>query len=246
MKALFSKRKKADQVQPGFTENNGTHYQRVLCDLEDALNANWYLEIGSRSGTSLADRKCSFVAIDPEFAVNAPVFNSAPQMHFMQQTSDDFFASDFLKNNNIVPDFAFIDGMHLFEYALRDFLNAEAAMAPNGVICLHDVLPTSMEMTTRDVGYLRHKLPWTGDVWKIIPVLAKYRPDLKLWPMNCHKTGLLAVSGLNPNDRTLSTAMDEILQTYQTLELADFGIDSFYSSFEFSTPQDFLNVVRRG
>ena len=65
------------------------------------------------------------MAVDPEFAVTADVFNSARQMHFMQQTSDAFFASGFLGKLGIVPDFAFIDGMHLFEFALRDFINVE-------------------------------------------------------------------------------------------------------------------------
>ena len=110
---------------PNFPPLDGTNYRNVLRQIEDYLNPAWYLEIGSRTGHSLMERKCNFVAVDLEFDIKRNVFNRAQQMHFMQQSSDDFFASDFLDRLGITPDLVFIDGMHLFEYALRDFMNAE-------------------------------------------------------------------------------------------------------------------------
>lgn len=95
--------------------------------------------------------------------------------------------------------FSFLDGMHLFEFLLRDFIAAEKASGPNGVIAMHDCCPFSHEMTTRDLDNLpQGGGAWTGDVWKLIPILREYRPDLKLTVLNAAPTGLVFVSGLKP------------------------------------------------
>lgn len=58
-----------------------------------------------------------------------------PALHLFQATSDDFFASDFLRRDGIRLGLSFLDGMHLYEFLLRDVMNTEAASDPNGVIC---------------------------------------------------------------------------------------------------------------
>ena len=148
---LFGK-KPAKGVAPeaGFPHNTGTHYLDVLDAAEAIMKPDFYLEIGSRSGTSLARRNCNFIGVDPEFRVRAQVFNTAPQMHFMQMTSDAFFESKFLDRLGLRPQMAFIDGMHWFEFALRDFMNAERCMDSSGLVFLHDVLPFNAQMTRRD------------------------------------------------------------------------------------------------
>ena len=99
-------------------------------------------------------RRCNFVAIDPVFRLKSADFKCAGEMLFFRQTSDDFFASGFLKRNDILPKLAFVDGMHQFEFALRDFINCEKTMDPGGVVCVHDVAPFNGPMTTRDEGNL--------------------------------------------------------------------------------------------
>ena len=47
-------------------------------------------------------------------------------------------------------DFAFIDGMHLFEFALRDFMNLERHCTPQSVIMVHDCYPTEREHAERE------------------------------------------------------------------------------------------------
>ena len=127
-------------------------------------------------------------------------------------TSDQFFEDESrcgeLLNTGI--DLAFIDGMHLCEYVLRDIVNVERWCSPNGVIVLDDVLPEQLEMADRDRPYNA----WCGDVYKIIPALREYRPDLEINVFEAfigpYRKGLAIINGLNPSDKCLSEAYDEI------------------------------------
>ena len=188
-------------------------------------------------------RKCNFIAVDPEFKIKADVFNDASNMFFCQQTSDDFFKQNVLGKLSVKPGLTFIDGMHLFEFALRDFINAEKARNNDGVICFHDVCPFSYEMTTRDVSYLDQGLPWTGDVWKVIQVLLEYRPDLTVDVVNARKTGIGCVSGLDPKNQVLSDNYDEIMEKYQLLELESVGADSYFGKFELIDADEYIAKV---
>ncbi len=232
-------RKRAER-HPDFPEMSQVPYLHVLSAIETRRNVQRYLEIGSRSGASIARVGCSYAAVDPEFAINADVFNTSAQMMFFQQTSDDFFASGVLKSMGWVPDFAFIDGMHLFEFALRDFMNAEKLMEPGGVICLHDVCPFNYEMTTRDDGALERISAWTGDVWKVVAALLDVRPDLQVDVVAAAKTGLACVSQLDPNNRALDENYDALLAKYQTMELSEIGADGFYGRFQLVDPDAYI------
>ena len=224
-------RGKTDAREPGFPEISGQPYLETLEALVAARSAEWYLEIGSRTGTSLSRIPCNFIAIDPEFQLQDARFKSARQMHFFQMTSDDFFETDFLERNAIRPDVAFIDGMHHFEYALRDFANCEKAMAPDGFILLHDVCPTSFAMASRELTELEARRPWTGDVWKVVVALKDVRPDLEVHVLDCFKTGLCVVRGLDPANRTLFESWDDIVARYIDTELDEFGAEAYYGRF---------------
>ena len=64
-------------------------------------------------------------------------------------TSDDFFSGPRLGEllGGQTVDMAFVDGMHLFEYALRDFMNLEASALI--LIAVHDCLPRDQEVPPR-------------------------------------------------------------------------------------------------
>ena len=237
---LFPKSPKSGyQVDAGFSDNSGMHYLDVIDRLETELSVDLYLEIGSRSGASIARRTCSFIAIDPEFAVTAPVFNSAELMLFFQQTSDAFFASGVLEALDQKPDLAFIDGMHLFEYALRDFIHCERSMGENGVVCFHDVAPFNHAMTTRDITYLNGSgMPWTGDVWKVMVALKEYRPDLTVELLSAQKTGLGVVSGLAPDNTVLADKLDTIVAKYTDITLKEFGVTAYFDQFPIKHPEE--------
>lgn len=238
---MFFKRKKQSPHHPDFPQLGEVSYRKVLSFIEEKKKPNWYLEIGSRSGDSLASLKSNYIAIDPEFCIRKNVFNKSEAMLFFQQTSDAFFESGFLQRSQIKPDLAFIDGMHLYEFALRDFMNLEKAMNRDGFICFHDVCPFNYEMTTRDVSYLSQGLPWTGDVWKTIHVLHEMRPDLKIEVLDAHKTGIAVVTNLNPSDDTLDRNYDDLMRRYQNVELKDLGASAYYGKFKLVDTAEFVS-----
>jgi hypothetical protein len=240
---IFGQKKpKAERGQaPDYPKIEGMNYLDVLSGIEAKLSAKCYLEIGSRTGAALIPRNCSFVAIDPEFQLRSADFASRGNMHFFRMTSDAFFAEGHLQRMGLIPDFAFIDGMHLIEYALRDFINCEKSMQPGGVICLHDTCPFNGEMTTRNVSYLDTGKAWTGDIWKIVPILRRYRPDLSVSVLSARRTGLCCVTQLDPQNDTLTRNYDEILAEFIDKDLAQLGPEYFYGSVELLHPKVFLD-----
>ena len=109
-------------------------------------------------------------------------------------------------------DLAFIDGMHLFEYALRDFMNVERFATWTTVIVFDDMLPRDVDEAARD----RHTSAWAGDVFKVIPVLRQYRPDLTIVPVDTEPTGVLMVLGADPTSTALTAHYAEIVEAWVT------------------------------
>jgi hypothetical protein len=220
----------------------GEVYTGVLAKLHEKLKPNWYFEVGTFTGKSLSLARCNTIAVDPEFKLRHPTVNAAgKQMFFFQQTSDDFFAGDFLKKNKIFVDLAFLDGMHLFEYLLRDFIETEKAMSKKGVIALHDCCPTTEYMATREF----HKGDWTGDVWKTLQILQLYRPDLKIDVTTARPTGLVLIRNLNPRSTVLEKKYDALVKEFMDKELTDFdgGVAGFLKTLNLKDPADVLTKL---
>jgi hypothetical protein len=219
-----------------FLPAQGLDYRNFLDAMHQQLRFDWYLEIGSQTGMSLAKSRSPSVAVDPVFNIRHDIAGNKAQLHLFQETSDDFFDLGRLKTLKVKPNLSFLDGMHLFEYLLRDFMNAEAAGTPTSIIALHDCCPFDHGMTTRNVDKMP-KGPWTGDVWKLVPILQEYRPDLKLQVFDCAPTGLVLLSGLDPKNRKLRQNYNRILSRYVDLTLESFGPDRFYQSFTYTDAQ---------
>lgn len=190
-----------------------TTRHEFLQQLHEILKPSTYLEIGVQSGASLALAQHSKVAIGidpaPTLSVGIPHWAKV-----IEATSDEFFtlgAKDVLAGP---VDLAFIDGMHLWEYALRDFMNIEKYSTPDTVVVFDDVLPYNQEIAAR-------KQPpgdWTGDVWKLYYILTDLRPDLDVWLMNTAPTGLMVVTNPNPQSWTLSAAWSAINDRWGKIE----------------------------
>jgi len=168
-----------------------------------------YLEIGVNSGASLRLSRARTIAIDPEFKIIHPL---RCNLVMAKATSDDFFArpEPFAHFRGKPVDLAFIDGMHLFEFALRDFINVERATDWASVVVFDDMLPRNVQEAARD----RETRAWTGDVYKVIPALREHRPDLVLIPVNTAPTGLLVVLAPDPTNTALKDKYDEIEKRY--------------------------------
>lgn len=190
----------------------GRPYSHVLNRLHQVLRPNTYLEIGVDSGATLALATTArqVVGVDPsDRLLDVPMPSTA---RVYRQTSDEFFALE--KRETVFSgepvDFVFIDGMHWFEYALRDFINAERWVSKESTIVLHDCLPASRLAATRD----RKTQFWVGDVWKVLEALIEYRPDLDIRIIPTPPSGLVIVRRLNPSSAVLHEMFEEILTRY--------------------------------
>jgi hypothetical protein len=186
------------------------YYYAFLAELHRRLAPRAYLEIGVRDGGSLAQARCRSVAIDPAFAITVEL---DADVALFRTTSDEYFARpDPLAPTGGQPfDLAFIDGLHLFEFALRDFIHAEQHASSRGLIVFDDVLPRSVDEAARE----RHTGGWTGDVYGMLEVLAALRPDLVVIPVDTRPTGLLLVTALDPASTVLSDRFDELLERFR-------------------------------
>ncbi|MEO0487251.1 MAG: class I SAM-dependent methyltransferase [Pseudomonadota bacterium] len=211
----------------------GMQYYTFLAKLHGALRFDWYMEIGCRAGKSFGPISSNTVAVDPFFQIETNVVSKKSRLHIIQETSDSFFESQFLEKNDIKPDLAFLDGMHHFEFLLRDFIGTERNAKPHSVVMMHDICPWTSDMTTRGRDDFTGKA-WTGDVWKVIPILQKYRPDLDIQVLDARPTGLGVVRNLDPGNTVLTEAYDDIMAEFLDLDIADFGFDTYYGSFNYT------------
>ena len=115
-------------------------YLAFLDQVHAKLRPETYLEIGIRNGTSLALSRARSVAIDPAFHITAEI---SCDVRLFRTSSDEYFnRADPLAPTDGRPfDLAFIDGLHLFEFALRDFIHTERHSSAKTLIIFDDVLP---------------------------------------------------------------------------------------------------------
>jgi len=213
----------------------GPAYRAFIWDLLRRKNARNYLEVGVRDGGTIVNATCPTIGVDPNFAFRISPIGKKRALHLFQMTSDEFFRDYDPKAILGAPvDFAFLDGLHQFEYLLRDFINTERCCNRNSVILLDDCLPVNIEMTERthtratrvDVEI---KDFWTGDVWKVVSILRKYRPDLRITPVDVQPTGSILVSNLNPDSSVLYDRYFEILDEFANLELTEAAFDAYWT-----------------
>lgn len=203
-------------------------YRKILERMHHVLEPAFYLEIGVESGHSLARATGPAVGVDPSPVLQVEL---PANCGLALQTSDDYFAAP--QTGPIPPiDYAFIDGMHMFEYVLMDFMNVERHSSPWSVIVVDDVLPNHPVQAYRK----RETRHWTGDVWKIVPTLRAQRPDLLLLTINTRPTGLLFVIGANPANRTLWDRFD--LVNHHALHNIGDPTDEFIHRHDSIDPND--------
>lgn len=187
-----------------------------------------YLEVGVDQGLSMSLSRVPSIGVDPNPRIKT---QQHCDLKLVRATSDDFFARPdpiaHLRGGrnplrNILRgrpplghwlgprtiDLAFIDGMHLSEFALRDFMNIERLAHWASPIVFDDVYPRDVDEAARD----RHTSDWTGDVYKVAGVLRTYRPDLIMVPLDTVPTGVLVVLGADPSNQVLREGYARILE----------------------------------
>ncbi|HEX6767056.1 MAG TPA: class I SAM-dependent methyltransferase [Polyangiaceae bacterium] len=186
----------------------GPPYRDVLAQIQRALSPRTYLEIGVETGATLALATTADVAVgvDPEAELEVALPASA---RVIREESDVFFR----KRGRATlfgarpVELVFIDGMHRFEFALRDFFNAESWSSESGTIVLHDCVPIVPASAARE----RKSRFWVGDTWKAALALARHRPELRIRTILTPPSGLVVVRGLDPSSTLLRDRYDAIV-----------------------------------
>ena len=195
----------AEVLMPGDT------YMTLLSRFHDSLQPEAYLEIGVSRGESLAlaSSTAKAIGIDPNPRIDQQIRSLA---RIYPIGSDEFFDRyDLLDElgTSRLP-LAFIDGLHLFEQVLKDFINVEKYADRRTVVLIHDCLPVARILATR----VPATNLWCGDVWKIIPCLIRYRPDLTVSVIPTQPTGLVVLTNLDSNSTKLQDRFDQIVADY--------------------------------
>lgn len=187
-----------------------TEKHAFLESLHDLLRPARYLEIGVQFGNSLwlTRPETTAIGIDPN-----PMCVPPPNATIVTATSNAYFELGDMDPPGIpVIDLAFIDGSHLVEGALSDFMGVERHSRSDGrtVAVFDDVLPYSHTIAGREplAG------DWAGDCWKIYPLLYAERPELVTILVDVAPTGALVVLGLEPDNTDLATGYDDIVEAW--------------------------------
>lgn len=203
-------------------EAKGANYRLLLQNIHNNFAPRSYLEIGTHSGHTLDFVKCPSICVDPLFRLDVSPTSTRAVTMFFQLTSQRFF-QDYRPVSLLgrPMDLVFLDGLHEAETLLRDFINAEAVCQPNSIIAIHDCLPMHETAARRVKG----GGPWTGDVWKVVPILRKYRPDLDVFVFDAAPTGLVCCTNLNPSSNVLNEKWSEIWRDWRNADIETHGYD---------------------
>jgi hypothetical protein len=230
-------------------ELQGQSYLDVLAAFHAMLQPQTYLEIGTCFGDSLALANCASLAIDPDFRLQKDVVGKKPACTLWQMGSDLFFRRHDPSAILGGPvDMAFLDGMHIWEFLLRDFANTERYCRRNSVILMHDCIPGNAYMARRDIQSTQGAEfggadgGWAGDVWKAVVALRRFRPDLVISALDAAPTGLIVVTNLDPSSRVLTDKYFEIVDANKNLDLFDYGVERYHSEIGVEPAAGWLNM----
>ena len=195
----------------------GPDYRHALAAIHAQLKPRTYLEIGVSSGATLAlaNPSTRALGVDPAPQLKNP---PGPNAKIYPLASDDFFAETDIRAElgGLPVELAFIDGLHLFEFALRDFIAIERLCTRASTVLVHDTYPLDRLTAARE----RTTQFWSGDIWRLVLILKKYRPDLAVHTIGALPTGLTVIRNLDPASRVLGDRLDEIVAEFLALDFS--------------------------
>lgn len=189
----------------------GEHYYQVIGHIHEWQRPRLYIEIGIATGgaLALAAPETISLGIDPTPQVTRSFQNDT---RIFGTTSDAFFATQDLHalTGYAAFDLAFIDGLHNFDQALKDFMNLEKRAHHGSIVLVHDCWPLTAETSTRR----QQTTFWSGDTWKLVPLLKHYRPDLTIRTITTPPTGLAVITGLDPTSTVLEQGLADMVAAF--------------------------------
>jgi hypothetical protein len=199
----------------------GDSYLDLLARLHAFLEPRTYVEIGVWEGASLrlARPGTTAIGIDPSPRVTSGL---PGHIRLVQETSDRFFEHRDLRRElgGRSVELAFVDGMHQFEFVLRDFMNLEACSAKDALILIHDCYPRDAASSERN------PTPgtdfWTGDVWRALIALRRHRPDLEVVTLACPPSGVGLVRRLDSGSGILRGRYERIVEEMLAYDFSSF------------------------
>ncbi|HEV7346903.1 class I SAM-dependent methyltransferase [Telluribacter sp.] len=196
----------------------------VLQSLSRQKKLKNYLEIGVLNGHIFFKIQSHFkVAVDPMFKFDTlrrigktivNPYNLTSQ--YYEVTSDDFFeqhAHQVFANRPI--DLCLIDGMHAYEYVLRDIENTLKYLSDEGVIVVHDCNPVTPQAGITFQEWNGQGF-WNGDVWKAVLHLRSLNKDINVFVLDCDYGLGIITKGKPENPQSMSVAEIKNL-SYQDL-----------------------------
>lgn len=177
---------------------------QTLKQIHHILKPQFYFEVGVLRGQSLKlSQAPKSVGVDSK-----PRVSVIKGYEIYKMNSDTYFKKH--KPDQKI-DLAYIDSSHLIEDVLKDFINIEKHCHKDSVIVMDDVAPAHQVQANR----IKQSIKWTGDVWKIVPILRRYRPDLDVKLLDTAPTGMLVVRNLDPSNLTLENNYNDILKDWK-------------------------------
>ena len=192
----------------------GPNYLQVLRWLHEELRPASYLEIGVARGQSLSLAMPPTIAlgidpcprVDHHWQTQTQVVPLTSSQFFSAHSLAEFFHSDCFS-------LALVDGLHQFEQAIDDIFNLEVYAQPDSVIAVHDTIPLDEKTAARTRRTEFH----TGDVWKVVPFLKQFRPDLEMVTVRTGPSGLTLIRRLSPSRKKPQADIEELAR-FRALE----------------------------
>ena len=230
--------------------HGGIGYREFFNFLDTEMCPATYLEIGTQQGSGVEYVSADILCIDPHFVIDRNVIGRRSKALFFQMNPDDFFRENDPTKFLGDIDLGFLDGLHHFEALLRDFINFERHSHTGSIVLLHDCLPLNTRMASRDhkpgppEEAAETRTFWTGDVWRILPILQEFRPDLDIVVLDCPPTGLVLCAGLDNRSDALVSNFDRIVEGYSRLALHDYGLQRLWTTLPFLSSRKILAQPR--
>jgi hypothetical protein len=215
--------------------HEGIHYTKFVPFMIDGLDATSFFQLGPGLGKGTSDVTADVLWVSAALGGASSITIHRNRTTVLKMSPKFFFAHQDLRAYfPLGPDVAFLDGDHHIEVLLNEFVRTERACHSGSLILVHDCLPLNDRMAERSFRLVQAEGAatrdfWTGDVWKLVPILKCLRPEMKLFYIDCPPTGLLVCAQLDPLSNALEADSSELVQSLSSVSLSEFGVVRLWS-----------------